>query len=132
MEGTMTPSKFDFQYAESTVIFSICDCSLDKKYSFYNISREQAERFIGRLRHIEKLTWKQLMAMDREHGVTIEKSGSGSFEMVDGQNTSASKLLERYYYHFRVEQKGVFRVFGYQHRQFFYITHIDSMGKIHH
>lgn len=132
MEGTMTPSKFDFQYAESTVIFSICDCSLDKKYSFYILSRKQAERFISRLRHIEKLTWKQFMAMDREHGVTLEKRGSESFDMIDGQNTSASKLIEQYYYHFRVEQKGVFRIFGYQRRQFFCITHIDSSGKIHH
>jgi len=72
------------------------------------------------------------MAMDREHGVTLEKRGSESFEMIDGQNTSASKLLEQYYYHFRVEQKGVFRIFGYQYRQFFCITHIDPIGKIHH
>ncbi|MCX6719010.1 MAG: hypothetical protein NTZ38_01385 [Candidatus Taylorbacteria bacterium] len=132
MDGIMTPSKFDFQYAESTIIFRICDCSLDKKYSFYDISREQAERFIKRLQHIEKLTWKQFMALDREHGVTVEIKGSESFEMIDGQNTSANKLLERYYYHFRVEQKGVFRIFGYQDKQFFHITHIDSAGKIHH
>jgi len=128
----MTPSKFDLQYAESSVIFTICDCSLDKKYSFYNLTREQAERFTSRLRHIEKLTWKQFMHMDHEHGTTLEIKGSDSFDMIDGQNTSVSKFLEQYYYHFRVEQKGVFRVFGYQHKQFFRITHIDREGKIHH
>lgn len=132
MDEMMTHSKFDLQYAESTVIFTICDCSLDKKYSFYNLTREQAERFINRLRHIEKLTWKQFMAMDREHGTTVEIKGSESFTMIDEQDTSASKLLEQYYYHFRVEQKGVFRIFGYQRKQFFCITHIDREGKIHH
>ena len=72
------------------------------------------------------------MAMDREHGTTVEIKGSESFAMIDEQDTSASKLLEQYYYHFRVEQKGVFRIFGYQRKQFFCITHIDRDGRIHH
>ncbi|MFH1454864.1 MAG: hypothetical protein ABIF22_00875 [bacterium] len=52
--------------------------------------------------------------------------------MIDEQNTSPEKLAEQYYFHFRVEQRGLFRVFGYQKRQFFCITHIDKDGKIHH
>jgi hypothetical protein len=132
MDETMTHSKFDLQYAESTVVFTICDCSLDKKYSFYNLTREQAERFIGRLQHIEKLTWKQFMALDRERGATPEKRGSESFQMIDEKNPDAGKFIEQYYYHFRAEQKGVFRIFGYQRRQFFCITHIDRDGRIHH
>ena len=62
-----TPAKFDLQHAESKIVFSICDCSLDKKYSFWNLSREQAEKFIYRLKHVEKLTWKQLASLPRKN-----------------------------------------------------------------
>jgi tRNA U34 2-thiouridine synthase MnmA/TrmU len=131
MDGD-TPTKFDLEYAEAQVRFSICDCSLDKKYSFWCLNKEQAEKFIKRLKHIEKLTWKQLANLPRKNGLTPEKQGSPNFDLVNDQNTSESKFFEQYYFHFRVEQTDLFRVFGYQHRQFFCITHIDPNGKINH
>jgi preprotein translocase subunit SecB len=70
--------------------------------------------------------------MPRESGLTPEKSGTESFGMIHEQNTSLEKVVEQYYFHFRVEQKGVFRIFGYQKREFFCITHIDRDGIIHH
>ena len=41
-------------------------------------------------------------------------------------------FAKQYYFHFRIEQNGKFRVFGYQKEQFFCITHIDRKGEIHH
>jgi len=127
-----TPTKFDLRQTESKVFFNICDCSLDKKYSFWKLSREQAEKFLKRLKHIEKLTWGQWISLPRESGLTLEKSGTESFGMIDEQNTCERKFVEQYYFHFRVEQKSLFRVFGYQRDQFFCITHLDFNGILHH
>lgn len=133
MDALKAPTKFDLLYAESRVIFIICDCSLDKRYSFWNLNREQAKKFIEKLRRIEKLTWRQFGALPRENGITSEKPDSDSFAMIDVQNTSESKMSgEKYYFHFRIELDGKFRVFGYQRGQFFSITHIDCRGDIHH
>ncbi len=132
MDEMITPSKIDLRFAEQKIIFLICDCSLDKNYSFWKLSREQAERFIKRLKHIEQLTWSQFSNLPRASGLTPEKSEDTSFDLIHGQNTAAEKLVEQYYFHFRVEQTGLFRIFGYQKRQFFCITHIDRDGIIHH
>lgn len=132
MEGSYTPAKFDLLYAEKQVRFSISDCSLDKKFSFWSLDKQQAEKLIKRLKQIEKLTWKQFASLQRKNGLTPEKQGSSNFDLVHNQSTSESKITEQYYFHFRVEQTNLFRVFGYQHQQFFSITHIDPKGKINH
>ena len=132
MDELETPTKFDLQYTESKVIFSICDCSLDKKYSFWCLNREQATKFLKRLQYIEKLTWGQFASLPRKNGVTTEKQDSENFTLIHNQNSSERKIVEQYYFHFRVEQTDLFRVFGYQRAQFFCITHIDPDGKINH
>lgn len=132
MGEILTPSKIDLRFADKKIIFLICDCSLHKDYSFWKLSREQAERFIKRLKHIEQLTWSQFSNSPRGSGLTPERAGSESFEMIHEQNTSVEQFAEQYYFHFRIEQTGLFRVFGYQRNQFFCITHIDRDGIIHH
>ncbi|MDP3958394.1 MAG: hypothetical protein Q8Q36_02960 [bacterium] len=132
MEEAAIPSKIDLRHADEKIIFLICDCSLHKDYSFWKLTRDQAERFIGRLKYIETLTWSQFSGNSRDRGLTTEKPGTDSFEMIDFQNTSPEKIVEKYYFHFRIEQTGKFRIFGYQKRQFFCITHIDRDGEIHH
>ncbi|MDO8492736.1 MAG: hypothetical protein Q7S34_03800 [bacterium] len=132
MDELETPTKFDLQYTEYKVTFSICDCSLDKKYSFYSLNREEATKFLKRLQHIEKLTWGQFISLPRKNGVTAEKPNSENFNLIHGQNSSERKIVEQYYFHFRVEQIDLFRVFGYQRGQLFCITHIDPDGKINH
>ena len=132
MDEFETPTKFDLQYTESKVILSICDCSLDKKYSFWCLNREQATKFLKRLQHIEKLTWGQFASLPRKNGMTTEKPDSENFTLIHEQNSSERKIVEHYYFHFRVEQTDLFRVFGYQRAQFFCITHIDPHGKINH
>ena len=37
MEGIDTPSKIDLRFAEDKIVFTISECSLDKKYSFWNL-----------------------------------------------------------------------------------------------
>lgn len=131
MDGSESPSKIDLLYAEKRVIFLISDCSLDKRFSFYKLTRAEAEEFIDRLQFIEKLTWKQFAALDRNRGITKENRDTESFALVHEQNNSGKKLIEQYYFHFRVGS-GTFRVFGYQKDQFFCITHIDAGGVMHH
>ena len=129
----LTPSKIDLRHADSRVVFSFCDCSLDKNYSFYRLSREEAIKLIKRLQHFEKMTWRQLVGLPREKGLTSEKVGSPNFTMIDAQSSSEQKISgEKYYFHIRIEQVGLFRVFGYQKWQIFCITHIDPKGKISH
>ena len=132
MDESETPTKFDLQYTESKVTFSICDCSLDKKYSFWCLNREQATKFLKRLQYIEKLTWGQFASLPRKNGITTEKSGSENFTLIHNQNSSERKIVEQYYFQFRIEQTGLFRVFGSQRAQFFCITHIDPNGNINH
>jgi len=128
-----TPSKIDLRHTESRVVFSICDCSLDKNYSFYGLSREEAGKLLKRLQHIEKMTWRQLVGLPRKAGLTPERPNSMSFNRIDVQNSSEQKMSgEKYYFHLRIEQIGLFRVFGYQNGQLFCITHIDTTGKIYH
>jgi hypothetical protein len=132
MEEGETPTKFDLEFAEHKIRFSICDCSLDKKYSFWCLDKQEARKFIEKLRHLERLTWKQWASLPRKNGLTPEKSGTPNFDLIHTQNTSERQIVEQYYFHFRVEQTGLFRVFGYQSGQFFCITHIDPNGKINH
>lgn len=128
-----TSSKIDLRHAESGVVFSICDCSLNKKYSFYGLSKGEATKLINRLRYIEKLTWKQLASLPRKNGLTPEIPGSDSFDMISAQDSSEQQMAGvQYYFHFRVEETHLFRVFGYQKDQFFCITHIDPNGQTHH
>ncbi len=132
MEGIDTPSKIDLRFAEDKIVFTISECSLDKKYSFWNLTKEEAKEFIGRIKHLEKMTWKQISALDRKHGLTVENSDSESFSMIHSQNNCDRKMVEQYYFHMRIIVDGVFRIFGYQRDQLFCITHIDSRGIIHH
>jgi hypothetical protein len=118
MDGNAA-SKIDLRFVEEKIIFLICDCSLDKRYSFWGLNRTEATEFIGRLKYIEKMTWGQFAALDREHGITVENPNTESFNMVNQQNTSSQKLTEQYYFHFRIDQKGLSRVFGYQKNHFF-------------
>lgn len=132
MDMLDTPTKINLVYAEEMIHFSVCDCSLDKKYSFWCLSKEQAKEFLDKLKYVEQLTWKQFSSFPRENGLTLEKSRSPNFDLINTQSTYEGNLIEQYYFHFRVGKTKLFRVFGYQKQQFFCITHIDPNGKINH
>lgn len=132
MDELKPPSKIDLRYAEEKIVFVFCDCSLHKHYSFYGLSREEATKLITRLRYIERYIWKQFANLDRTDGLTSEKPSTEGFNMIHEQNSSIGKVVEQYYFHFRVEKTGLFRVFGYQKNHYFCITHIDPNGQIQH
>lgn len=125
-------SKIDLEFAESNVVFGISHCCPDKNYSFWGLNRIEAEELIKKLAYIEQMTWKQLSALPRENGITPEIPGSKTYSMIDNLNDSGTKMIERYYFHFRVKQKELFRVLGYQYKNIFYITHLDTKGVLHH
>ena len=125
MEHIKPPTKIDSRYANSGICFSLRDCSTDKKYSFHTLSKDQAKKFITRLAYIERMVWRDFSNLPRGDGLTTEITGSKSWSMIDDQNTDISKLSgNRYYFHFRAEKVGLFRIFGYQSGHFFpYHTH---------
>lgn len=131
MEGICS-SKIDLQYAESNVVFGVSHCCSDKKHSFWNLNRNESEDLLRRLMYIEQMTWKQLSALSREDGLTTEFPDSKTFLMIDSQNSSETKIMEKYYFHLRVKKKELFRIFGYQYKNIFYITHLDPKGELEH
>lgn len=131
MTGGCVSSKINIQYSESNIIFGISRCCCDKKYSFFGLDKNEAENLVKRLQHIEQMTWKQFSSLDRDLGITPEIPDSKTFNMIDNQNSSETKLMERYYFHFRVKNRDLFRVFGYQYKNIFYITHLDPKGELH-
>ena len=132
MDGFGPATKIDLQSADEKICFSITDCSLDKKYSFWSLNKNQATALLKQLNHIEKLTWKQFSNLSRQNGITPEKPGTPNFNIIDEESTAMENITEKYYFHFRVKKTGLFRVFGYQKKQFFCITHIDPDGRINH
>lgn len=132
MDGFQAPSKIDLQYADSTVIFRFHDCCLKKGRSFYDLSRDQATVLLERIRYIERLTWRQLSGLGRKDGLTVEIPNSETYALIEEQNSSDRLLVERHYFHIRVEKSDTFRLFGYQYKEFFCITHIDPIGRFHH
>lgn len=133
-ENNKVSTKIDLNYSEERVVFSICNCSLDKDFSFYKLSKREAKRFLKTLKKYERMEWRQLSSLPRKNGITKEKPGTKSYEMIKEKDKSGSQVTgEPYYFHFRVDgTDNPFRVFGYQEERFFHITHIDREGNIHH
>lgn len=78
------------------------------------------------------MDWKQFASLGREDGLTVEDPNSDNFKMIQEKDSSIGKIVEQHYFHFRVEKDGLFRIFGYQRKQFFCITQIDANGAINH
>lgn len=126
------PTKIDLQYAEDLVVFRVANCSDHKKFGFCSIDRDDGVILMKKLKYLERLTWSQWSALDRRgSGLTCELYNSESFNMIAAEDTSGKQLIERRYFHFRVEQRGDFRIFGYQAGKYFFITHFDPHHEIH-
>lgn len=123
-------TKIDLQFADYNVVFGISSCSSDKKHSFWKLDRVQAEELLNKLKYFEKMTWRQFGALPRELGLTPEIDGTSAHKMIDSQDRTEAKLIEKRYFHFRVKKTSLFRVFGYQYKNVFYITHLDPKGEI--
>ncbi len=131
MENTVA-SKIDLKYADENVAFRISDCCTNSNYSLSKLSRVEAKELVESLKEKERKTWKQLSSAPRNTGITPEKINSKSYNMIDEENSSPSKITgEKYYFHLRTKATGVYRIFGYQWGKYFFITHIDTKGRIH-
>lgn len=124
-------TKIDLSYADDNLIFRISSCSVDKKYSFFNMDKEGAKTFLTKLRHLEDMRWSQIAGLPREKGLTLEKVGSDSYRLIDECNLSEDRMFKKHYFHVRIDGNK-FRIFGYQDKNTFCITHIDKDGIIHH
>lgn len=132
-------TKIDIAYAGSKVRFSLRSGS-DKKLCITKLDTDGMKILRERIKRIEEdYTWKRLGALEREKGLTKEKPGSESHELVHEKREECENVLpgeDRYYFHLRVKNHskryGQFRLFGYQKGDLFCITHFDLLGKIHH
>ncbi len=121
--------KFNAKHASDLFTFDTKHCSKIKKYSLESLTSEQRDQLYKRLGHFSKMTWHTLISLSEKSGLTVDKEGTESFQAIENQKPRL--VLEEYYFHFRVEQTGKFRVFGYQDRAKFCITHVDPKGNMH-
>ena len=132
MDNDYLDTKIDIEYMDSFIIFRIPSVTFDKKYTFSNLNREESEIFIKKIKYIENMKWNQWVSIDRKKfGLTGEIIDSKSFDLVkekDHREEIEFGLTKRYYFHFRIDYM---RIFGYQDREYFYITHIDTKLSIH-
>jgi len=110
------------------------NCSLDKKYSFKHLRPQEKAELENKMKYLEKMTWRALANLPRENGLTREKLNSPGYKLINEQDPSINKMpgVDHYYFHFRVKNRGLFRVFGYQQDECFYVTQIDPNSKINH
>ena len=126
-------TKIDLRYKEENVYCLFSSCSTDKKWTLYTLNGDNIKILIERLKHLEKLTWGQLAnPSQRGLGLTVEKQNSNTFEMIEQQDRHTVGVEAQHYFHIRVKQRDPMRLLGYQYRQFFCITHIDSGGNLYH
>lgn len=128
----MALTKYNQDFGDKKVTFTISHCSYHKKYTLSCLDIKDSERFIKKLKHIEQLTWHQFGNYTRDVGVTPEIENSESFNLIYEQDDRPDKDIEKYYFHFRIEASGTFRVFGFQNKEKFCITHLDAKGSLHH
>ena len=126
----MDSTKIDLEFADALIVFRIGSCTSDKKLTLSNLEKSECEKFLKRINFFETMTWKNILARPREDGITLEKHETDSYKMIQEQDSREGKdFLANYYFHIRVDQK--IRVFGYQDRYYFYITHIDTNHSVH-
>ncbi len=127
----MRTVRYDLKYAKHKIVFSETYCHRGK-YSRKSLDENQKAMLDDRLKHIEGETWETFMSKGEKSGVTPERKGSKSYKKINEYKSKASSLpSDDYFFHFRVGAASVFRVFGFQYRHEFCITHIDPKGKIH-
>jgi len=137
-EGQVT--KINFEYAENPVRFSLRSCCTKKPYSMVHVERQAIPVLLNRLKHFEdEYTWKMLASEERGKGITPEKKNTPSYDAIDEQRQNEDGVFmgeENHYFHMRVKSRdkhwGLFRIFGYQKKDMFCITHFDVKGAFHH
>ena len=130
-------SKVDIKFLESPVRFSFRNICKSKDFGLKNKhwDTKTLKVFKDKIEYIEEnRIWKDLLALGPKNGgVKVDYEGSSSYKMIDELNTYELKDFEpKYYFHLELKKKDLFRVFGYQNKDMFCVTHLDIKGLIHH
>jgi len=111
---------------EQHVAFLISSCSDKGEYGIERIVGN-AKIFIDKIQYFEKHTWQKLQQQRvLVHEKQDTKESKFAYNLIDQQNRHKADIIgddKKPYYHIRLAHQ--FRILGYRHRQFFYITHID-------
>lgn len=97
---------------------------------FKRLKKDEQIKVERRLKNFAKKTWREMVQMPREKGLTPENLNSESYKKTVGR----SKLSHTKIYPFHIRVPSIskkFRIFGYQHKDVFYVTQIDRNHKQH-
>lgn len=117
---------------ESKVRFSLrycANCNRDYCISKLKNSRE-AKSVASRLGYFEDHTWKQVLNLPHENGISAEKKNSENHNILQSEC-----MLFNTFGHLRVnnvEGKNTYRIFGAIFEDIFYILRIDRDGRMNH
>ena len=96
------------------------------------LTKQQETALSKKCEKLEMHTWHQVVNTKRETGLTPERKEKGdtAYTKTLGRAATAGHPQEDIYpFHFRATRQ--FRVFGYQYKETFYITELDTKHKTH-
>lgn len=115
-------------YWESSVRFSLRDCSTDKKFCIRKLDVHELERLYNTLYHFEQMSYKAFDSLERTKGFTPEIKETYSYTILKNKYP-----LYEDFGHFRVNgTDNPFRVFCARQKDLLCILLLDKEGSIHH
>ena len=118
--------KTDFNYLEHKFCYQF---NQGGEKGFKRLKKDEQIKVERRLENFAEKTWREMVQMPRENGLTPEKFNSESYNKTVGRANHTEKI---YPFHIRVPSiSKKFRIFGYQHKDVFYVTQIDRNHKQH-
>jgi hypothetical protein len=113
---------------ETPIRFSFKFCSVGGKYCTTKLEKEEFKKLYDRLGHFEDMTWRQVLNIPHEKGISAESKSSYNHKYL---KTVSDKFSS--FGHFRVNGTSkAFRVFGGQQNDLFYILVLDREGDLNH
>ena len=119
--------KTDFNYLEHKFCYQF---NHHGKKEYEKLKKDEKNKVKERLKNFAKKTWREMVQMPREKGLTPENLNSESYKKTVGR----SKLSHTKIYPFHIRVPSIskkFRIFGYQRKDVFYVTQIDRNHKQH-
>lgn len=114
-------SEFDYQFSRP-----------HGRREFEKLNTAEKSKVEDRLNSLKEKTWHEIVNMSRKKGLTPERSESGKSAYNKTKGRADKNHIRIYPFHLRVPSINKrFRIFGYQHKNIFYITQIDKNHKQH-
>ena len=99
---------------------------------YKKLKGDERKKLDKRLNDLCSNKWRELVNTNRERGLTPERKDYHMHGEIKGRSDVSHPENQLYPFHLRVPSiSRVFRVFGYQYEDTFYITHIDPNHKKH-